>query len=193
MPTQQNPITNAPIDCRPRLMKPVICVALLLASGAMVSPSMAVDATFAKGPVISDFGPHADVPGAAPIPGGQRFAISFDTATQAGSGEMNRTLESAARFINMHAAAGVPTKNIKLAVVVHGKAVRDVSGDPGENPNTPLVDALAASGVRVIVCGQSAAYYGVSVGDLLPDVEMALSAMTAHAQLQQTGYTINPF
>tara|TARA_Y100000588_G_scaffold170524_1_gene184375 strand:+ start:507 stop:614 length:108 start_codon:yes stop_codon:yes gene_type:complete len=28
---------------------------------------------------------------------------------------------------------------------------------------------------------------------LIPGVQMALSAMTAHAQLQQQGYTLNPF
>ena len=43
------------------------------------------------------------------------------------------------------------------------------------------------------VCGQSAAYYGVATDDLLPGVEMALSAMTAHALLQQQDYSINPF
>ena len=29
--------------------------------------------------------------------------------------------------------------------------------------------------------------------DMLPGVEMALSAMTAHAVLQQAGYRLNPF
>lgn len=48
-------------------------------------------------------------------------------------------------------------------------------------------------GVRIIVCGQSAAHYEVATGELLPGVEMALSAMTAHALLQQEGYTLNPF
>ena len=48
-------------------------------------------------------------------------------------------------------------------------------------------------GVRVIVCGQSAAYYDVENDALLPGVEMALSAMTAHAVLQQQGYALNPF
>jgi hypothetical protein len=33
----------------------------------------------------------------------------------------------------------------------------------------------------------------VKTEDLLPGVEMALSAMTAHALLQQQGYTFNPF
>ena len=65
---------------------------------------------------------------------------------------------------------------------------------PGaENPNAALVDALIKAGVRIIVCGQSAAGQGVKKTDLLPGVELALSAMTAHALLQQQGYTLNPF
>lgn len=47
--------------------------------------------------------------------------------------------------------------------------------------------------MRVILCGQSAAASGIERVDLLPGVEMALSAMTAHALLQQDGYTLNPF
>jgi intracellular sulfur oxidation DsrE/DsrF family protein len=47
--------------------------------------------------------------------------------------------------------------------------------------------------VRIIVCGQKAAYYNVTSDDLLPGVKMALPAMTAHALLQQQGYTLNPF
>ncbi|HBH44411.1 MAG TPA: hypothetical protein DDY28_08390, partial [Hyphomonas atlantica] len=43
------------------------------------------------------------------------------------------------------------------------------------------------------LCGQTAAYRDVTKADLLPGVEMSLSAMTAHAQLQQDGYTLNPF
>ena len=43
------------------------------------------------------------------------------------------------------------------------------------------------------MCGQSAAGQGVKKTDLLPGVELALSAMTAHALLQQQGYTLNPF
>jgi hypothetical protein len=33
----------------------------------------------------------------------------------------------------------------------------------------------------------------VAAEQLIPGVKMALSAMTAHAQLQQQGYTLNPF
>ena len=85
-------------------------------------------------------------------------------------------------------------------VVIHGKAVNDVTKSThyeeavgGENANAPMLAALMEKGVRVIVCGQSAAYYEVENEELLPGVEMALSAMTAHAVLQQQGYTLNPF
>jgi len=47
--------------------------------------------------------------------------------------------------------------------------------------------------VKVYLCGQSAAYYDVKNTDLYKGVDMALSAMTAHALLQQQGYSLNPF
>ncbi len=52
---------------------------------------------------------------------------------------------------------------------------------------------MLEAGVRFIVCGQSAAGQGVANDDLIDGVEVALSAMTAHALLQQQGYTVNPF
>ena len=63
----------------------------------------------------------------------------------------------------------------------------------GENGSAAMVRAMLDHGVRFIVCGQSAAGIGVANEDLVPGVEMALSAMTAHALLQQRGYTVNPF
>ena len=90
---------------------------------------------------------------------------------------------------------------MKLAVVIHGKASLDMANaktygaayDGAENGNVEIIKALTEQGVRVILCGQSAAFYGIENKDLLPNVEMALSAMTAHAVLQQEGYTLNPF
>jgi len=56
-----------------------------------------------------------------------------------------------------------------------------------------LIKELTENGVEIYLCGQSAAYYGIEKKDLLPNVRMALSAMTAHAILQQKDYTVNPF
>lgn len=147
--------------------------------------------SFTTGPVFEDFGPVADIDITLPVPEDAVFRHSFDVSKRAEDGEPNRTLVSAARFINMHARAGVDADRIELAVVVHGTAVHDVSGEaPG---SAELVAALIKRGVSIIVCGQSAAYYDVETDDLMPGVEMALSAMTAHALLQQQGYTLNPF
>ena len=147
--------------------------------------------SFSAGPVIEDYGPVADVDITVPVPNGAVLRHSFDVATRAEDGELNRTLVSAARFINMHARAGVDADNIKVAVVDHGTAVHDVSGEAPANAK--LVAALIDHGVRIFACGQSAAYYDVTTDDLLPGVEMALSAMTVHALLQQQGYSLNPF
>lgn len=155
---------------------------------------------FDTGPLIKDYGPAANVEGRQPIPADTAFRISFDVGKQAEPGALNRSLVSAARFLNMHAEAGVPAENMSLAFVIHGKAVHDVTRDAhyraqtdAGNANTDLIKALLDNGVTIEVCGQSAAYYGVGVDDLLPGVTMSLSAMTSHAILQQKGYTLNPF
>lgn len=167
-----------------------IPLAMLFAS-QLAAQSPSLDA-FAPGPVFADFGPHAPVEGGQPVAPTDRFAIAFDVAQRADEGARNRGFESAARFINMHVAAGVPEDHIRLAVVVHGKAVLDLV--PGENNGSQaMVEEMLEHGVRFIVCGQSAAAYGVSTDALIDGVEMHLSAMTAHAKLQQTGFTVNPF
>ena len=147
--------------------------------------------SFTTGPVIKEFGPVADIDTTLPIPTDTLLKHAFDVGEAAADGELNRTLVSAARFINMNARAGIDEGHINVAVVVHGKAIYDVSGEAPAS--APLVAALVESGVKIIVCGQTAAYYDVSTSDLLPGVQMALSAMTAHALLQQQGYTLNPF
>jgi intracellular sulfur oxidation DsrE/DsrF family protein len=164
---------------------------LLLILAAFASNTAADEGRFTKGPVFTDHGPVADIDVTMPIPPGMTFKHSFDVSTPASAGAPNSTLVSAARFINMHARAGIPVDDIQVAVVVHGKAVREMADK--QSASAGIIAALAGQGVRIIVCGQSAAYYDVANDDLLPGVEMALSAMTVHAILQQQGYTLNPF
>jgi len=155
---------------------------------------------FHAGQVIKDYGKIAEVKGMEALPDGARFKVVFDVSKAAEPGGVNRSLDSVARFINMHVASGVSLERIDIAVVVHGKAVFDmVSNELYQtknhdlNHNTPLIKALSEKGVSFRVCGQSATYYEVTTTDLLPNVKMALSAMTAHALLQQQGYSLNPF
>ncbi len=182
----------APISSQTCLVEPVMRSLLLLPILSILPVIAHADlSSFTTGPVFEEFGPVADIDVTLPVPEGAVFRHSFDVSGRAEDGELNRTLESAARFINMHARAGVETDRIEVAVVVHGSAVLDVSGETSSSED--LVSALIDHGVNIIVCGQSAAYHDVEMDDLIPGVDMALSAMTAHALLQQQGYTVNPF
>jgi len=174
-----------------------IFAAAALVIAAPAAAQQADLSAFETGPVFTDFGPHAPVEGASALSSLERFAIAFDVAAKAddgpnGTSKRNRGFESAARFINMHVAAGVPADRIELAVVVHGKAALDLVAGEG-NGSQAMIRAMLDHGVRFILCGQSAAAWGVRKDDLIEGVEMNLSAMTAHAQLQQDGYTVNPF
>ncbi len=179
-----------------------VLITLFLAS-ALTVPAAAQDlSAFDTGPVFSEFGPHAPVEGADfAIPSEMDLFILFDVAEPAAEDRINRTIESAARFVNMHNAARLEPARVRAAVVVHGKAALDLltnrawkaRGRDGENPTGNAIPRLVDNGVRVILCGQSAAANGIAKEDLAPGVELALSAMTAHAVLQRQGYTLNPF
>ena len=168
---------------------------------AIAQPASAQMENFKTGPVFEDFGPTASVQQSEPLAQDAMFKISFDTSTAADPDKINRTIESAARFINMHVAAGVPEENIQLAIVVHGGASFDLTNpeffaahkDGKKNASAAAIAQLQEHGVKFYLCGQSAAAHDISNGDLLPGVEMSLSAMTAHALLQQQDFTINPF
>lgn len=163
--------------------------------------AMSGPADFSTGPIIDGFGPAATVASAQQLPEDSQFKIAFDTAKGSDGDALNKTLESAARFLNMHGKAGVSVENIDIAVVIHGGAAFDLLSpaahkarrDGANNPNTALIAALTVNRVRIILCGQTAAYRDISLDELLPNVELSLSAMTAHAQLQSRGYTLNPF
>ncbi len=185
-------------------MRYVILVLVML----IAVPASAQDLSkFKTGPVFEDFGPHAPIEGIDNVPADTEFSVAFDVAKPAEDGARNRGFESAARFINMHVAAGVDPDNIRIAVVVHGKASLDLLNDVAwaarqpvgeeeeapENPSGAMIRVMLDHGVRFILCGQSGAAYGIEQADLIPGVETALSAMTAHALLQQRGYTVNPF
>ena len=173
---------------------------LVVACAVMLNPAQAQQPGFQQDGYISGFGPFVSIPADTMLPKDAEFKVAFDTGVAAAPGTINKTMVAAARFLNMHVDAGVAPDKIELVIVIHGSAGADVSNANyyeeqhlQDNASAPLVSALVEKGVRFIVCGQSAAFYGMSSEDFLPDVEIALSAMTAHALLQQQGFTLNPF
>ena len=154
------------------------------------------------GPVIKGYGPVFEVPeGALNLKTRKTYKVSMDvSATGESSNDKNRYMESAARFLNLHVRNGIKPENIEFAIIVHGQAGKDLLTDAAydarfshANPNTGLLNALGNAGVKIYLCGQTAAYRGFGEAELNSAVSMALSAMTAHVRLQAEGYTLIPF
>lgn len=156
---------------------------------------------FNTGPQIKKFGEHAAVThGLKSLSSAKKFNVVFDVGERGKTDTVNRKFNGVARFINMHVANGVAADNINLALVVHGKAAFDLlkSGTghqqaQAKNPNALLLKSLAENNVQIFLCGQTAEFLSIKHDQLLPNVQVALSAMTTHALLQQQGYTLNPF
>ena len=156
---------------------------------------------FSTGPLIEDFGPVADMPESSfNLVPGARYKLLFDAASgDKEKHEINRRLESVARFLNMHARAGIDPKDLQIEVVTHGATTWDVLSDAAyrkhfgrDNPNTALLEALGRAGVKIRECGQSMAYYGLTEEDLAPQVDMAVSAMTVVVRRQSEGWVLLP-
>ncbi len=156
----------------------------------------------ATGPIITDYGKVWKVDG-------QEYVIDTDTPLKVvfdimnspeDPTELNRSIETAARFLNMHAQNGVSIENMKVALVVHNKASKDIIQNAAyqerygvDNPNAEMVEQLLDAGVQFIFCGQSSLSRNFPIEDTLEGVQLSLSAMTALIQLQNGGYRLIKF
>lgn len=153
-----------------------------------------------NGQVISDMGPYYEIPGGYNLQPGIRYRAVMDVADgPADTTALNRGIESAARFLNMHAASGIAASDMELAVVLHGQAAKAALNNAAyreryqsDNPNDALLQALAEAGVNIYLCGQSASYGGIGVEELHANITMALSAMTVLTRLQVEGWALLP-
>lgn len=156
----------------------------------------------AKGPVIDRYGEVWDIPGATfKTDTSGTFRAVFDVMNSPEDpGQLNPWMETAARFLNMHARAGVPVGQLKVALVVHNKASTDLLDSANyrerfgvPNPNEQLLKELMAAGAQVVFCGQSSRARNVPIEDTVEGVQLSLSAITALIQLQELGYHLIKF
>jgi len=175
-----------------------IAISLLL-FGIINYPAVAELVT---GAVIEDFGPVYFVPEEPlDLPADIRLKAVFDvSAVTDKSKKLNHRLETVARYLNMHARAGVESRQLSTAVVLHGRATRSALSQEAfekrygkPNPDAELLRRLTQAGVRLVVCGQSAAAFGFHRDELAPDAEVALSAMTALVMFQSDGFALIPW
>ena len=88
----------------------------------------------------------------------------------------------------------------KAAMVIHNQASKDIMLPAAyktkygtDNPNYPLLMELHKAGVELIFCGQSSLSRNIPREVVIPEVEFALSAMTALIQLQNNDYNLIKF
>ena len=168
----------------------------------LFAPSVAAQQSTSAGPIIHSSGAVF----AVPTPSFETnpdlsYKVAFELAGASSSPDrLNPSLNTVARFLNMHAQGGVPQDRVQAAVVVHGAAAWELLNDEGyrarhgvDNPNAALIRELVRAGTKVILCGQTAASRGISHDGLVDGVQVALSAMTAFAMLQEQGFRVNPW
>lgn len=146
-------------------------------------------------PLIVGYGAIAPQPTAAEQPR-KGVRIVFDITSEARPDELNKGLESVARYLNLNAQAGHAPSDVRLALVLHGPATKAALSDAAytikagstKNPNLPLVRELKKHNVEVFVCGQSLARSKFPLTEVAEEFSVAASAMTVNVNKQQDGY-----
>ncbi len=161
---------------------------------AVTSAASAEEPKFVN-PLIAEYGAIAPQPDAAEQPR-KGMKIVFDVTSEAKPDEVLKGVESVARYLNLHAQAGHAPGDVRLALVLHGTAVKGALNDSAyasktgaaKNPNLALVRELKKHGVEVFVCGQSLARNKFALSEVAVEFTVAASAMTVNANKQQDGY-----
>ncbi|WP_224482728.1 DsrE family protein [Robertkochia aurantiaca] len=154
------------------------------------------------GPVLDDYGAVFPVPELdVTIGKNEKLKALFEINRQFDDRDKpNPLIESAARYLNLHAQNNIPTSQQAVVLIIHGGGVYDLLNNDAyrkkygiSNPNAELIAELHDLGVRVVVCGQSAANRNLTKAVALPEVEFALSAMTALVKFQNDQYRLIKF
>lgn len=170
----------------------------LLAAAALV-PSVTFAETHPMTPLIADYGKVAPVahPGVPPEPG-LDYKVVMSVTKVEGAGPP-AALEKAARLANLLAESGVPASHRHIVVVLHGAATQAVLNEAGlkargktSNPSAKLIEELTKAGVHVHVCGQALAAAKIARNEVLPEIQVDLSALTTLSTLQLHGYALLP-
>lgn len=150
-------------------------------------------------PKIPDAGGVVLLPDAAHQP--QAGAkIVLDVTAPSNARDLSKGLEKVARTVNLYAGAGVASDRMKIAAVFHGPAAKVVLSDEEyarhtgtpHNPNRKLLRQLKDAGVALYVCGQSLAHQGYSADEVVPEVQVAVSAISVLVNCQSDGYAYVP-
>ncbi|HEX4067222.1 MAG TPA: DsrE family protein [Acidobacteriaceae bacterium] len=147
---------------------------------------------------IPDVGRMTDIPGAHETPDPRLdYKIVFELNSAAEQADaINPGLTTIAALVNTFAHYGVGPAHRHFVAIFHGPTVDLVTKDDSyrkthqghSNPNVRLMKALTASGVQLVVCGQSALQHHIDPKTIQPDVQLNFSATVTLMNLETEGY-----
>jgi len=183
---------------REMVMRTSLVLTLTLAT-AVVHGQLPSGKTGLVYPLVPGHGGVVLLPRAAEQPRKGAKAL-FDITADAKPGAVNKGLEQVARLLNLYGAGGLTARDVKIAAVFHGKAVKAVLGDAAyaarfkvaANPNLPLIRDLKEAGVAVFVCGQALHELGFKAEEVAGEIPIADSAMLVLVNKQAGGYGYIP-
>jgi intracellular sulfur oxidation DsrE/DsrF family protein len=179
------------------MIRSALC--MLILTGPLAAQQL--PESFSTGPAIPHHGPVAPQPDDAfNLVPGESYRVVFDATFGARDEHaLNRRLESVARFVNLHARAGIDPDDLRIEVVTHGGTTFDMLSREAyrerfgvDHPNADLLEALLGFGVTVYLCGQSASAHGIEAEELASGVRLAHSAMTVLVRRQAEGWALLP-
>ncbi len=175
-----------------------------LAMAAVLAFALAPTLTRAQAqappPLISDFGRTSVVENAGVRPDPAiDYKVVMDVTEAGEAGAPPPALDRAARLANLLAQSGVAADHRHIVAVLHGAATAAVLNAAGlkargqaPNPSAALIARLTEAGVEVHVCGQALAGARIKRSEVLPQVQVDLSALTTLSTLQLRGYALLP-
>lgn len=175
---------------------------LLIILSLFITNSYSQENKTIKGPVIKNFGQVYKIKNPdLLLDKNKKYKVIFDIYSDGENiKKINASINTVARFLNMHAQNNIDPKNLNIILVLHGAATKNVLTDKAfkrefhvSNPNTDLIKALKKENVQIFVCGQSFAYKGYKKNDLSSNVKLSLSALTALVKYQSDGYQLITF
>jgi intracellular sulfur oxidation DsrE/DsrF family protein len=149
-------------------------------------------------PVVPGYGEVTPVDSAAEKPDPALDYKVVLNATKGGAADAPPVfLDKAAKVANLLAQSGVPAGHRHVVVILQGAATTAVLNEKGlkargiaRNPSTDLIAKLNKAGVSVRVCGQALAAAKIARDEVMPGVQVDLSALTTVSTLQLRGYAL---
>jgi intracellular sulfur oxidation DsrE/DsrF family protein len=169
-----------------------------LLAGCALVPALALGDTALPPPLIPGYGEVTPVENAGERPDpAVDYKVVLNATKGGGDDAPVPFLDKAAKVANLLAQSGVPAEHRHIVVIVQAAATGAVLNEAGlkargrtRNPNADLIAKLNTAGVSVRVCGQALAGAKIARSEVLPGVQVDLSALTTVSALQLKGYAL---